>query len=555
MPKGVLSKLVIDEIAFCERGMNPAADILLYKRRPDEGEWAEFDASIDASVEAAQVAVEKFAGSPRSKYGTHSSKGFKGSYSKAWRTHFSQIGGGAITGGAGGPIRGTVRRVSMIAAGMKPPCSLPDTESIGARSGGDSPLAGTFPSKPSDYGLSSWAKPSDDDLTQEDVRLTCSDLAVIKRAALAEVKWRAKKREEREKKKFRKEEGDFEPGTFAEYLEEERVAEIGLAIERRLRALISTTSDILHAGDVDREALILEAVNDYAAAMNRDVPELFAGRLAKAITSWEAEDEPPEDRAIADWVIRELEAAGLAGDVKKGEKMDWLKNITKEERAALDYVLAGTDPAEFFKGTSEEAGAFVAKLVARAVEATTADTGLATANAELTKLRAESGTDEGLEALLKSITDPNARSLIEMQRKKIAKQDETMAALTKASRRAELTAIVKSLDCLPNEKDALLVALEKADGAGILETLEAVLKSANAQAKVGKQLQEIGGDTITGEGGIAADPVAADEALMAKAIELKKAFPTLTDEQRYAKACDENPTLYAQTRTPARPLQ
>ena len=141
------------------------------------------------------LAICFFAGSPMSKYGTHGSKGFKGDYAAAWRIHFSQVGGGSITPKAAGPIRGTVRRVAMIAAAMKPACEVKPSEGMKARGGGKSPLPGSFPSSPSDYGLKKWAKPSDDDLTQEDIRLTCKDLNVIKAAAIQEIYWRAAQRE------------------------------------------------------------------------------------------------------------------------------------------------------------------------------------------------------------------------------------------------------------------------------------------------------------------------------------------------------------------------
>jgi len=141
------------------------------------------------------LAVCFFAGSPMSKFGTHGSTGFKGNYAKAWRIHFSQVGGGKITPKAGGPIRGTVRRVAMIAAAMKPPCKVTSSENMEPRGGGASPLPGTFPSSPSDYGLNKWATPGDDGLKQEDIRLTCQDLNVIKRAAIEEIKWRAAQRE------------------------------------------------------------------------------------------------------------------------------------------------------------------------------------------------------------------------------------------------------------------------------------------------------------------------------------------------------------------------
>jgi hypothetical protein len=161
---------------------------------------------------------DRFVGSPRSKYGTHSSVGFKGEYEKAWRTHFSQVNGGDLTAKASGPIRGTVRRTEMIAAAMKPKCDLPAAEGIDARGGAKSPLPGDFPEKPSDYGLSQWAKPSDDDLTQEDVQFSCKDLAIIKRAAMAEVKRRIADREAAEEEGRADGESDDTTTGFADFL-------------------------------------------------------------------------------------------------------------------------------------------------------------------------------------------------------------------------------------------------------------------------------------------------------------------------------------------------
>lgn len=166
-----------------------------FEMKTDEEELPEW---ADHDTDDATIATTNFAGSPRSKYGTHGSKGFKGGYAKAWRVHFSKIGGGATSAAAAGPIRGTVRRVAMIAANMKGGCAITDAEKIGARSGGNSPLPGEFASTPKDYGLSSWANPSDDKLERKDVQLTCKDLNVIKRAAVAEIKWRIAERERKE---------------------------------------------------------------------------------------------------------------------------------------------------------------------------------------------------------------------------------------------------------------------------------------------------------------------------------------------------------------------
>lgn len=142
----------------------------------------------------------KFSGSPRNPFGSHCSFQFKGGisgYRKAWRLHFSQINGGALSAGASGPIRGTVRRVAMIAAAMKPACKVVESDGIGARTGAKSPLSGSYPEKPSDYGLTKWKKPSDENIDppEKATQFTCSDLNIIKRAATAEIKRRIKDRE------------------------------------------------------------------------------------------------------------------------------------------------------------------------------------------------------------------------------------------------------------------------------------------------------------------------------------------------------------------------
>lgn len=187
-----LQEIMLFDVSPVNFPANPEAVVVDVKSELELRDYEILDS------EASEV---KFAGSPKNKYGTHASKGFKGNYAAAWRCHFSQVGGGDTSADASGPIRGTVRRCAMIAAVMKPPCDLIGTDSVAARKGPKSPLECTFPDKPSDYGLSTWAKPSDDGLEQEDIRLTCADLNVIKKAALAEIKRRAEDREEEEAEK------------------------------------------------------------------------------------------------------------------------------------------------------------------------------------------------------------------------------------------------------------------------------------------------------------------------------------------------------------------
>lgn len=150
------------------------------------------------SLEGVKPSEFRFVGSPRNPYGTHASKGYPGGregWQKAWRVYLSCV-------KDQGPIQGTIRRVSMIAAGMKPKCNIPSmsAEDVGSRQGKCGCLEGKVYQKPSDYDLSEWKKPSDDDLEQEDVQLTCQDLTDIKRICLQEI---AKRQACAEEKKAR----------------------------------------------------------------------------------------------------------------------------------------------------------------------------------------------------------------------------------------------------------------------------------------------------------------------------------------------------------------
>lgn len=200
---------------------------------------------------------EKFAGSPKNRFGTHSSYKFKGNYAAAWRCHFSKVGGGGTSGAATGPIRGTVRRTEMIAATMKPPCNLPSTDSIGPRTGPKSPLNCSFPSSPGDYGLSSWAEP-ETDADREGMKLSCSDLAVIKRAALAEIKRRA---EDRDKGR------DW----YGNLTEEEKAF-----FDTSADASLQLTHDDAHdTGDVEPDNKLTEAeANELVTALREMIQEI-----------------------------------------------------------------------------------------------------------------------------------------------------------------------------------------------------------------------------------------------------------------------------------------
>ena len=144
--------------------------------------------------EGIKLSEELFKESPRNPYGSHASFGYPGGkdgWTKAWKNYMATW-----------PVEtlnGTRRRVTMIVARMTG-CSLPTYESVGARTG-PKPTGG-WKQKPSDYNMTKWKKPSDDDVDREKaIQMTCQDLIDIYRMAIAEMKRQIKDREEEEKKK------------------------------------------------------------------------------------------------------------------------------------------------------------------------------------------------------------------------------------------------------------------------------------------------------------------------------------------------------------------
>jgi len=207
----ILAKLKPDNVP---EGHDPDAMVVqAYRFDKDNWTMAEAKAWIAKQKKAGKLTLALdlraplmlFHGSPRNPYGTHASYGYPGGragWKKAWRIYLSQINGGKVTPAACGPLRGTVRRLAMIAAGMKPPCTLPSADNIPARTGPKSPLPGSnLKEKPSDYGLKKWKTPSDDNVDRDKaMRLTCQDLQDLKRLVVAELKRRIQDREAEEEK-------------------------------------------------------------------------------------------------------------------------------------------------------------------------------------------------------------------------------------------------------------------------------------------------------------------------------------------------------------------
>lgn len=341
-----------------------------------------------------------------------------------------------------------------------------------------------------------------------------------------------------------------EPGTFGDHLESARAQEIDSALDRRLYALLATTTEIMRADVEDREDRILAAVDAYATTMRSDVPDLFAGRLAKTlVTMKRAADGPLSDSDVHAVVKAELAAVGLIPDAPSGgETMDFLKALTEKGQRALKYVLGDRDQAEYFKGTPEPVGNLVVGLIEKAAEWSERIDGL---TADLKKARETKPTDpNSLESVLKACEDPGLRTYIETQDAALRKATSDFADFRKEQRTKELTELAKGWECLPNADGKLVAILQKADAAGFLPVLREILAAANEQAKVAKMFEELGIETTPGQGD-AMTPQEADRALVAKATEIRKADPSISSEKAYEMALERNPDLYAATRRSA----
>ena len=237
----------------------------------------------------------------------------------------------------------------MIAAAMKPPCKVVDAEQIAARTGPKSPLPGTYPEKPSDYGLNAWLKPGDEGVDPEKaLRFTCADLNVIKRAAVAEIKRRIADREAEGK-------GGMTPDEEAILLEAEekpypnehacRLQDPGKFESdsfRRVKREHQGKPYYVIMGRLRGESALTEQAYRYpkdkwtAEDARKHCDEHNGIEFAAATGREEAIDIPPAETAEQPDVYHELMAVQISGD---GD-VDWERMIRRVLRAWKSGVLS-----------------------------------------------------------------------------------------------------------------------------------------------------------------------------------------------------------------------
>ncbi len=286
---------------------------------------------------------------------------------------------------------------------------------------------------------------------------------------------------------------------------------------------------------IEEISLVDDPANEQARVL---IVKAKGGKAAKSEDEDEEEEQPSaEEVGVAMRLKKALEeiAPDVVHAVVGGEPIN--PEAAGEAAASLkEYVM----DIEALSKALEDAEARLETLEKRATEAEAA---LADAN-EIIKTR-----DAELEAVSKSSEEAEAapseeeviKSLPESIRKRLEEADKATEELAKAKAKAEEDeAVAKAASLGVGKADELgpvLLRVRKgmtteAD-AGVIENLLKSLAEVSVKSLLFKSM---GSDAA-----VDGDPEAM---LKAKADEIKKAKPELTDAQAYAKATEENPHLY-----------
>lgn len=248
---------------------------------------------------------------------------------------------------------------------------------------------------------------------------------------------------------------DEEPRTFEEMRVDGRIHEIDAALDDRSRSFMSTTYEIILADpSLDKEALLMQAVTDFAAVMHQEIPQLFSGELQKAevvaelMKIHEPGQSAPTLRDVQEHISKLLPSGGEGGDnVSK-----LFKNLNEDEKAALAKLQEGVDLAK-----------------TQAEEIVT----LKTSVADLTKKAEPKKEDDDVDPLLKGLDEKLVTAIspiVGELRKEIAAGKENtetvLAQLKKQNETARLAlfeTFAKSLKATGVKHEEVIAQLVKAD--------------------------------------------------------------------------------------------
>lgn len=320
-----------------------------------------------------------------------------------------------------------------------------------------------------------------------------------------------------------------EPRLFEDILQDRNLDDVHGALIDRIGALSDSIWEILfHFEDegesFDRQGMLQESVEQFAADMDSDIPGLMAGTILKHFET-DREKGSPTVEQVAAYITQ---AIGTGGDTM-------FENMTDPEKEAFGKIwkrAEAAEPAETEVATLKTANAELQKKLDDATPPDPKKTG------EDDVLK---GLDPEVRKNVVAITkaaDARAEKADERAEKaegRVTKIETTLSDIKKSNRKAELRAIAKNLSHLNQSEDEITDALVAADENGTLKTIQDALEGASASAS--RVFDEIGTDGTGTQDG------SANQKLDAIAKGIQKNKPDMKYEAAYAVACDNNPEL------------
>lgn len=307
-----------------------------------------------------------------------------------------------------------------------------------------------------------------------------------------------------------KQEEESAPRLFDDVAEDRRASEVGWAIDERIDALSQSIFEILFHPDVeDREALILQSVDQFSETMSEDVGPLLSGELAK---QWQAPEALPTVAEIAKGITETL--SGIEGTEEDMSAFD----ISKLDENARGYIW---EQAEKVNALSEKVEALEKSLSEK--------------DAELAKARED---DDKAVDITKGMTKAQKAEWAEMQ-KRDEERGKQVAELVRKDRRKDFVLITKGLRNIPKPAEEVADLLMKAEDNGMLEEVAELVRTTDDALKNARTLDQIGS-------GSAGTLGSAYQKARGKAEELRQKDPSLSVQQAMAKVYDADPALLTQ---------
>lgn len=327
---------------------------------------------------------------------------------------------------------------------------------------------------------------------------------------------------------------DLEKRLFDDVRSERMTEQVADALLSRVGDLATSVREIIFSppdgsdeeegGDFNVEGAISETLKQFVSAMDGELAGIFAGQITKRLDQGDDEGAPSDDEI--EEVLKDLftQPTGTAPGAtrKEGDSGMDLTKLSKKDRAEVEAALTKA-------GTVEDL-----------------NTQLATANAEVTKLKEKDGGEadpDPLESLpedVRKVVDPLLKSAQEEASKATTENADLRKRLDKIEQDSAREAFAKGigdLKGLPQKRDEIVELLWTMPDAEARSTMQKNLEAAAAAARRGNLFGEIG----SGMGG---DTGSAYAKIEAAATEIRKSNPKITEAQARAQAMNDNPELY-----------